>query len=55
MKLACKKGKNKEGTREMSEERVTEVEIRVIVKGMDSDTRIVSDIGEGEGEIEIIV
>ena len=32
----------------MGEERVTEVETRVIVEGTYSDTRIVSDIGEGE-------
>ena len=39
----------------MGEERVTEVETRVIVEGIDSDTEIVSDIREGEGEIEMIV
>ena len=39
----------------MGEERVTEVETRVIVEGMDSDTGMVSAIGEGEGEMKIIV
>ena len=39
----------------MSEERVTYVEIRVIVEGMNSDTGMVSDIREGEGEMKIIV
>ena len=47
MKLSYKNGKDTEGTREMGEERVTEVETRVIVEGTNSDTRIVSDIGEG--------
>ena len=55
MKLSCKNGEDKEGTGEMGEERVTEVEIRVIVEGMNSDTRIVSDIREGEGEMKMIV
>ena len=39
----------------MGEERATEVKTRVIVKGTNSDTRIVSDIGEGDGEMKIIV
>ena len=39
----------------MGEERVIEVEMRVIVEGTDSDTGIVSDIGEGEGEMKMIV
>ena len=32
-----------------------EIEIRVIVEGTNSDIGIVSNIREGEGEIEIIV
>ena len=39
----------------MCEERVIEVETRVIVEGTDSDIKIVSDIGEGEREMEMIV
>ena len=59
MKVSYKNDEDKEGTREidgeMGEEKVIEVETRVIVESTDSDTRIVSDIGEGEGEIKIIV
>ena len=39
----------------MGEKRVTEVETRVIVEGTDSDIRIIFDIGEGEGEMKMIV
>ena len=55
MKLSCKNGEDNEGTGEMSEDRVTEVEIRVIVEGTNLDTRIVSDIEEGEREMKMIV
>ena len=55
MKLSCKNGEDTEVTREIGEERVTEVETRVIVEGTDSDIRIVSDIREGEGEMKMIV
>ena len=44
MKQSYKNGEDIEGTREMGEERVIEVETRVIVEGIDSDTGIVFDI-----------